>query len=311
MPRVLFVCTGNTCRSPMAEYWFEFLKKKYNLDDWQAISAGLSAYSGGQGQDRMIKVMSEVNIDTEGHRCQPADEKLINRVNLIITMTDSQRDILKEKWGPEKNYIYSFNELTGAEISNIRDPWGQSLETYRSTRDQLKQAVLAVLEQLARESEKIGLNPNNPQEGDNMKVIIGADHAGYHLKEEIVKFFEEENIDYEDIGTDSTESVDYPDYAAGVAKKVAAGEGRLGILICGTGIGMSIAANKFKGIRAAHCHDTVSARDTRRHNDSNVLTMGGRIIGPELAREIVRVWLEESFDGGRHQRRVDKIGKTE
>ena len=140
-----------------------------------------------------------------------------------------------------------------------------------------------------------------------MKIIIGADHAGYSLKQEIIELLQEKEIPYRDVGTNVEESVDYPDFAGEVARSVAENDDHRGILICGTGIGMSIAANKVKGIRAALCHDTVSARATRNHNDANVLTMGARIIGPDLAREIVRVWLEEDFDGGRHQRRINKI----
>ena len=142
-----------------------------------------------------------------------------------------------------------------------------------------------------------------------MKVAIGSDHGGYDLKEEVIDLLEELDVDYKDFGTDSTESVDYPDYATPVSKAVAKGEYDKGILICGTGIGMSIAANKVSGIRAALCHDVFSARATRQHNDSNVLTMGSRVIGSELAREIVSTWLDADFDGGRHQRRIDKIGE--
>ncbi|MBM7557022.1 ribose 5-phosphate isomerase B [Halanaerobacter jeridensis] len=140
-----------------------------------------------------------------------------------------------------------------------------------------------------------------------MKVAIASDHGGYDLKEEVIDLLEELDVDYKDFGTDSTESVDYPDYATPVAEAVAEGEYDKGILICGTGIGMSIAANKVPGIRAALCHDVFSARATRQHNDSNVLTMGSRVIGSELAREIVSTWLDADFDGGRHQRRIDKI----
>lgn len=140
-----------------------------------------------------------------------------------------------------------------------------------------------------------------------MKIAIASDHGGYELKEEIVELLEDLKIDYRDFGTDSKESVDYPDYANQVAQAVAQGEYDKGILICGTGIGMSIAANKVAGVRAALCHDVFSARVTREHNDSNVLAMGGRIIGAELAKTIVETWLDATFDGGRHERRINKF----
>lgn len=144
-----------------------------------------------------------------------------------------------------------------------------------------------------------------------MKVAIASDHGGLRIKEELKSLLDELGLDYEDFGCNCEESVDYPDYALPVAEKVAAGECDRGILICGTGIGMSIAANKVKGIRCALVHDTFSAKATREHNDSNVLAMGERVIGPGLAREIAKVWLETSFEGGRHTRRLDKINNME
>lgn len=144
-----------------------------------------------------------------------------------------------------------------------------------------------------------------------MKVAIASDHGGIHIREEIIRLLEELNIEYEDFGCHCETSVDYPDYALPVAEKVASGEFDRGILICGTGIGMSIAANKVKGIRCALCHDVYSARLTREHNDSNILAMGERVIGPGLAREIAKTWLTTEFTGGRHSRRIEKIAAYE
>ena len=139
-----------------------------------------------------------------------------------------------------------------------------------------------------------------------MKLIIGSDHGGFFLKNKIIEHLKNENYDVEDVGCYSTDSCDYPDIAKLVCKKVIT-EQALGILVCGTGIGMSIYANKIKGIRASHCTDTFSARLTRQHNDSNVLCLGERITGFGLALDIVDEWLNASFEGGRHQRRVDMI----
>lgn len=144
-----------------------------------------------------------------------------------------------------------------------------------------------------------------------MKVAIASDHGGINIREEIKKLMEEMNIDYIDLGCECNESVDYPDYAVPVAEKVANGEVDKGILICGTGIGMSITANKVKGIRCALVHDVFSAKATREHNDSNILAMGERVVGPGLAREIAKTWLTTEFAGGRHVRRVEKIAKYE
>lgn len=139
-------------------------------------------------------------------------------------------------------------------------------------------------------------------------IAIGADHGAFALKEVIVKYLGEKGCDIKDFGTYSAASVDYPEYAALVAGAVARGEAEKGILLCGTGIGMSIAANKFAGIRAALVSDPLSARLTREHNDSNILCMGARIIGEELAKEIVNVWLGTDFSGdARHKRRIEML----
>lgn len=140
-----------------------------------------------------------------------------------------------------------------------------------------------------------------------MKVIIASDHGGFRLKAAIVKSLQKSGVDVTDFGPESAESVDYPDYAKPVAEQVAEGKFDRGVLICGTGIGMSIAANKVKGIRCALVHDTFSAHATREHNNSNVLAMGGRVIGEGLAEDIVDIWLNTEYEGGRHERRVCKI----
>lgn len=140
-----------------------------------------------------------------------------------------------------------------------------------------------------------------------MKIAIAADHAGFELKEIVKEYLKKLGHDFTDFGTNSTESVDYPDYAVPAAKAVSAGKAERGILVCGSGQGMAISANKVKGVRAALCSDSYSAKMSRLHNDSNVLAIGGRIVGRDLALEIVKTWLETEFEGGRHKRRVDKM----
>ncbi|WP_114165169.1 ribose 5-phosphate isomerase B [Exiguobacterium sp. TNDT2] len=144
-----------------------------------------------------------------------------------------------------------------------------------------------------------------------MKIAIGADHGGFNLKKDIIGLLEELGHEYKDFGTHSADSIDYPDVAIPVAEAVAAGEFDRGILICGTGIGIGIAANKVKGIRAALVHDSFSAKATRQHNDSNIMTMGERVIGPGLALDLVATWLDTDFEGGRHSNRVDKMSAYE
>jgi len=140
-----------------------------------------------------------------------------------------------------------------------------------------------------------------------MKVAIGSDHAGIELKKDIVSLLNEMKIECIDFGTDSPQSVDYPDFGEKVSKAVSAGNVERGILICGTGIGMSIVANKVPDIRASLCNDLFTAKMSRLHNDANVLVIGGRIVGRDLAKEIVRTWFSTEFEGGRHANRLKKI----
>ncbi len=144
-----------------------------------------------------------------------------------------------------------------------------------------------------------------------MKISLGADHAGFELKEKIKKLLLQQGIDVNDRGTHSSEAVDYPDYARKVAEEVADHAADLGILVCGSGIGMSIVANKVAGVRAANVSSEYEAQLSREHNDANVLTLGARLISDQNAFQIVQKWLETSFAGGRHQRRVEKISEIE
>lgn len=141
----------------------------------------------------------------------------------------------------------------------------------------------------------------------NKMIAIGSDHGGFNLKQQVMKHLEERGLEYKDYGTYDTNSCHYPVYAKAVAKAITSGECERGILICGTGIGISIAANKVKGIRASLCSDTYSARLTRNHNNSNVLCMGERVLGVGLALDIVDAWLDAEFEGGRHQTRIDML----
>jgi len=144
-----------------------------------------------------------------------------------------------------------------------------------------------------------------------MKIAIACDHGGINLKNEVLKYLKEHGYEAVDFGTNSTDSCDYPDFALPAAEAVAKGECERGIVICSTGIGVSIVANKVPGVRCAHCHDSYCAEFTRRHNDANMLAMGEKVVGPGYALKIVEAFLTVEFEGGRHQRRVDKITAIE
>lgn len=144
-----------------------------------------------------------------------------------------------------------------------------------------------------------------------MRIAIGSDHRGYETKRRLLPILQKLGHEISDLGTDGGESVDYPDFAFQVAQAVSEGRVDRGILICGTSIGMCIAANKVKGVRAAPCHDSITAEMSRRHNDANVLCLSADLLGEELIARMIRIWLETEFEGGRHARRVDKITRYE
>lgn len=144
-----------------------------------------------------------------------------------------------------------------------------------------------------------------------MRISIGSDHRGVHIKTRLIAHLTTAGHEVVDLGTDSEDSVDYPDFASAVCRQVALGQADRGILICGTGIGMAIAANKFKGVRAANCYDQVMAELCRRHNNVNVLCLPGDLIGDGPVDELVNIWLATEFEAGRHQRRLDKIVRIE
>jgi ribose 5-phosphate isomerase B len=144
-----------------------------------------------------------------------------------------------------------------------------------------------------------------------VRVAVGGDHAGFRLKQDLVAFLNELGHDVEDLGTDSEAAVDYPPICAAVGRAVRDGSVEFGVVLGGSGQGEQMAANKVRGVRAALCNDLYTARMSRRHNDANVLSIGARVVAPALAREILEVWLETGFEGGRHERRVRQIGEIE
>ncbi len=302
----------------MAELLFnKFIDQHKDLGDWQAISAGLSVTPGQTASRNTHKILAEEeNIDSSNHISQQITEGLLKEVDLVLTMTRQHKGILEDKYPEYANKIYTLKGFVSLEKGyDIIDPYGHSEEVYRKTKEEIKEQLSSIVGKLNQfiyeDAGKSKTLTNNNYRGDTMKIAIGSDHAGFELKKEIIKYLEKQGYEYKDMGTDNCDSVDYPDFGYQVANAVSNEEYDKGILVCGTGIGMSIAANKVSGVRAALCHDVFSAKATRNHNNSNVLTMGSRVVGIGLALEIVRVWLGEDFEGGRHQKRINKISEIE
>ncbi len=328
MQRILFVCTGNTCRSPMAAGLFAKILQEKGVTGVEITSAGLAAVDGAPASAEAIEAMRRAGVDLTGHRARRLTREMALAADLVLTMTRRQKEAVLALAPEAGEKIFTLTELAGRIAAgtaggregdpktqgaegmetteenrqvqgDIPDPFGGDLETYIATARQIERWLLMIAD---------GITGKNQQ---RLKIAVASDHAGYPLKEEIVRFLAERGFDYHDFGVYSPESVDYTDQAALVARKVAAGEYDRGILVCGTGIGVSIAANKIKGIRAALCHDVFSAQMARKHNNSNILTLGARVIGVGLALAIVGNYLATEFEGGRHQRRVEKISQLE
>lgn len=296
--KVLFVCTGNTCRSPMAEGLFNDKAKAFGKD-FEAKSAGVFAPEGFPASQEAIEVLKQdYNIDISNHRSKSLRRQDLEEADLILAMSNSHKQSILSKYPEYSNKVFTIKEFVGLE-GEVEDPYGMPIEVYRETARELEDLISKVITKISQERK------------GKMVIALGADHGGYELKEAIKKYLDEKGIAYKDFGTFSTESVDYPDYALKVAEAVASHECSEGILVCGTGIGMSIAANKVPGIRAAHAEDVFSAKAAKEHNNANILCLGGRITGPGLAVMMVEEWLNATFQGGRHQRRIDKIAEIE
>lgn len=297
---ILFVCTGNTCRSPLAEVILRNTLVVNKLEGITVSSAGTGAELGSPASAGSKSVLLE-SEDLKDHRARQVDDAILKEAGLVLTMTRAHKDLLQAQYPAEATKIYTLMGYSLGKDEDIPDPYGGSRDDYLAARAKIEVAVSGLVAKLILERG----------EGNGMKIALASDHGGFRLKEELKGLIGQVGGQYVDLGCDSEEAVDYPDYASLAAKAVARGQCRLGIIVCGTGVGMAIAANKVKGIRAAVCHDCFSAKMARAHNDANILALGQRVTGSGLALLIAREFIETPFEGGRHLQRLAKISLIE
>jgi glycine hydroxymethyltransferase len=305
MKTILFVCTGNICRSPMAEGIFRHTMK--GRRDFQVMSAGIGAMEGQPPSVHAVQAVRELGIDISKQRSRMLTSELVHEADYIFGMTHSHVDsvYLLYPEAAEKTFLLrEFDETLDIFEKDISDPIGGTYEVYVNCRDQIEQGIASLLRFI---DQGEGAAATELLHGPAVTFALGADHAGHDLKETLKRHLAASGITSVDLGTHSIESTDYPDYAQAVAQKVEEHKAELGLLICATGVGMSMAANKVPGIRAALVFDEQMAAMARRHNDANVLCLGAKITHPELAKKIVDAFLSAHFEGGRHERRVIKM----
>src|ERR1044071_3492992 len=302
MKTILFVCTGNVCRSPMAEGIL-----RHALQDrgsYRVMSAGLGAMEGQPPSPYAVQAVRELGIDISGQRSRMITPELVQEADYIFGMTHSHIDTvtLLYPFAAEKTFLLrEFDETLDIFEKDISDPIGGSYDVYLSCRDQIEQGMVSILNFLEQaEGAPIEINKS-------AMIALGADHGGFDLKQSLKLHLEQRGLSVADFGANSKESTDYPDFAQAVARSVALHKTELGVLICTTGVGMSITANKFPGIRAALVTDEHTAAMARRHNNANVLCLSGEKTAPAEARKIVDAFLGARFEGGRHERRVGKM----
>ncbi len=303
MKTILFVCTGNVCRSPMAEGLFRHVTR--GRSDYTVLSAGVGAMDGLPPSDHAVRALRELGIDISKQRSRMLTADLVNRADYIFGMTHSHVDaiIMMYPNAAEKTFLLrEFDETLESYENDISDPIGGSYDVYVSCRDQVEQGIASILKFL--EGTKAVPQAARPK---NLTLALAADHGGFELKEIVKTHLQKRGVIVTDFGTQSRESTDYPDFAHLVASSVGSGHHDLGVLICTSGIGMSIAANKVAGVRAALVWNEQMAAMARHHNDANVLCLGSQGTDPQAAIQIVDSFLTAEFDGGRHERRVNKL----
>ena len=287
----------------MAEGLFRHAVK--GRGDYRVFSAGVGAIDGQPASGHAVRGLKELGIDISQHRSRMLTSELIEQADYIFGMTHSHVDSVNLLYphAAEKTFLLrEFDDTLDIFEKDISDPIGGSYDVYINCRDQIEQGIASMLNFIEQT-----VTPTSATKAVETTIAIGSDHGGLQLKEELKAHLKKSNVSVNDLGPFSGASCDYPDFAHAVAETVASGKSELGILICTTGVGMSITANKVPGVRAALVFNEDMAALCRQHNDANVLCLGQKITPPELAKKIVDAYLAAHFEGGRHERRVKKM----
>jgi len=307
MKTILFLCTGNVCRSPMAEGLFRHAVQ--GRGEFRILSAGLGAVDGQAPTNHSVQAMKEVGIDIGWQRSRALTAELVRSADLILGMTHSHTEtvaLLYPKAAEKTFLLREFDETLEDYEKDISDPIGSSYHVYLDCRDQIEQGIVTLLK-FMEQHNFLSKNPT-PVSTTIVNFAIGADHGGFELKETLKAFLRERGLSVMDCGATSQDPADdYPDFALPVAQAVGAGKAELGLLVCTSGVGVTITANKVAGVRAALVSDEETAGLCRQHNDVNTLCLSGKKTPAELARKILTAFISAKFEGGRHARRVRKM----
>lgn len=280
-----------------------FRKAARHLGEFKVMSAGLGAADGHPPSAYAVQALKEIGIDISSQRSQMIHGELVQQADYIFGMTHSHVEMVNAMFpfAADKTFLVrEFDETLDIFEKDISDPIGGSYQVYLNCRDQIEQGIASLIKYIEQENQA---RPTSRR----VMVALGADHGGFRLKEELRRYLEQRGVLFEDMGTKSEESTDYPDYAHLVCRAVLEDRAEFGCLICTTGVGMCMAANKVPGIRAALVADAGTASLARRHNDANVLCLSGKSTPAEEARRIIDAFLTAGFEGGRHERRVKKM----
>jgi len=274
---------------------------------YRVLSAGVGAVDGQPASEHAVRALREIGIDISTHRSRHLTADLVSQADYIFGMTHSHVDaiMLLYPQAAEKTFLLrEFDETLDAYENDISDPIGGSYDVYCNCRDQIEQGIASMLNFIEQTSVSTGAASQTPTK---QTVAIGADHGGFDLKQAVKLHLQSKGWIVVDYGTSSKESTDYPDFAHLVGYAVADNKNEFGILICTSGVGMSITANKIPGVRAALVFDDEMASLARQHNDANVLCIGSKHTDAEMAKRMVDAFLAAKFEGGRHERRVNKM----